>query len=179
MGRLVLFSIVVLKVMAFAGAADAQTATQDINISATVASTCTINNAATGTVDTATIPITLAGSVNTAPITPTNAPYANVACNGPSELQLTSLNGGVVNAGSAAGFAHIIDYTASATWHSVTATLNTSTVATAVGAESGTAQPVATAFSGSLAVTITPIANVLPLLQGAYADTLRVTLTPQ
>ncbi len=179
MGKLALTSIAALLALALADTANAQTATQDINISATVTSACTINNAATGSVDTATIPITLAGSVNTAPVTPTNSPYANVACNGPSNLQLTSLNGGVVNAGSAAGFARIIDYTASATWHSVTATVNTSTVATAVGAESGTVQPVATAFSGSLGVTITPIANVLPLLQGAYADTLRVTLTPQ
>jgi hypothetical protein len=159
--------------------ASAQAATQDINISATVSSACTINNAAAGSADTAVIPITAAGLVNTAPITPTNAPYANVACNGPSNLQLTSLSGGVKNATTASGFANIIDYTASATWHSVTATIDTSTTAGAAGSESGTAQPVATAFSGSLTVSITPLANTLPLVQGSYTDTLRITLTPQ
>jgi hypothetical protein len=157
----------------------AQTATQDINISATVNSACTINNAATGTADTAVIPITAAGNVNTASITPTNAPYANVACNAPSNLQLTSLNGGVKNATTASGFTNIINYTASATWHGVTATIDTSTTAGATGSESGTAEPVATAFSGSLSVSITPLSNSLPLVQGSYTDTLRITLTPQ
>lgn len=159
--------------------ARAQTATQDINISATVNSACTINNASAGTVDTAIIPISAAGNVVTTPITPNNAPYANVACNGPSDLQLTSLSGGVVNASTASGFANIINYTASATWNSVTATVNTSTVPGATGPEAGAVAPVATAFAGSLSVTITPIANTLPLVQGAYSDTLRVTLTPQ
>jgi hypothetical protein len=158
--------------------AQAQTATQDIIISATVNGTCTINNLATGTTDTATIVINANGSVNTTPVTPTNAPYANVACNGPSQLQLTSLSGGVLNGAAAAGFQNIINYTASATWNSVTANVNTSTVPTATGPEAGTAQPVATAFIGSLSVTITPIANTLPLVKGAYTDTLRVTLTP-
>lgn len=159
--------------------AEAQTATQDIIISATVNSACTINNVATGTTDTATIVINANGSVNTTPITPTNAPYANVACNGPSNLQLTSLSGGVLNGAAAAGFQNIINYTASATWNSVTANVNTSTVPTAAGPEAGTQAPVATAFIGSLSVTITPIANTLPLVQGGYTDTLRVTLTPQ
>lgn len=159
--------------------AHAQTATQDITITATVNSACTINNLASGTVDTAVINTNANGSVNTTPITPTNAPYANVACNGPSNLQLTSLSGGVVNGSSASGFTNIINYIASATWNGVTANVNTSTVAAASGPEAGTAQPVATAFSGSLSVTITPLANVLPLVQGGYSDTLRITLTPQ
>lgn len=163
-----------------ANTANAQTATQDINISATVTKACTVNNVATGTPGTATIPVTAAGAVTTTAITPTGSPFANVACNAASNLQLTSLNGGVVNATApGSGFTNIINYTATATWNSQTAAINTSTVATASSSESGTAVPVATAASGNLTVSITPLANALPLVVGAYADTLRVTLTPQ
>ena len=171
---------VVAFVVVGASAAQAQTATQDINISATVPAACSINNVATGTAGTATIPVSVAGVVNTAAITPTGSPFANVACNAASYLQLTSLSGGVVNAGvPGSGFTNIINYTASATWNSVTATLDTSTLATAVGTETGTQQSVATANSGNLTVSITPLAPSLPLITGAYSDTLRVTLTPQ
>ncbi len=177
--RTFLFAGTAICALALADIAHAQTATQDIIISATVNSACTINNAATGTTDAATIPILGSGLVDVTPITPNNAPYLNVACNGPSTLLLTSLSGGVVNGSPASGFANIIDYSASATWNSVSATVNTSTPATATGPEAGTPQPVATAFSGPLSVTITPIVNALPLVQGAYSDTLRITLTPQ
>lgn len=154
----------------------AQTATQDIVITANVTKACTIIG---GAADTAEIGVDANGSVITTDVTPDNAPYANVACNGPSSLRLTSLNGGVVNASPAPGFSHIIDYTASATWNSVTATIDTSLDPTAAGAEVGVNQPVGTAATGSLVVTITPLINALPLVQGTYTDTLRVTLTPQ
>jgi len=158
--------------------AAAQTATQDVQINATVNSVCTINNAATGGVSTVTIPVSAAGAVNTGTLTPSGSPFANVACNAPSNLQLTSQNGGVTTAATAVtGFAGKIDYSASATWHSVTASINTS--AASSGPFAGTAAPVATAFSGSLAVSITPIGNTLPLLAGSYTDTLHITLTPQ
>jgi hypothetical protein len=32
--------------------------------------------------------------------------------------------------------------------------------------------------SGTLSVTITPQTSALPLVKGSYADTLRVTITP-
>lgn len=173
-------SSVVAFALISATAAQAQTATQDINISATVTKACTINNVATGTAGTAVIPVSVAGIVNTTAITPTGAPFANVACNAASFLQLSSLSGGVVNAGApGSGFTNIINYTASATWNSVTATVNTATVATATGTETGAQQSVATANSGNLTVTITPQLPSLPLITGAYADTLRITLTPQ
>jgi hypothetical protein len=165
--------------MGLAGTAQAQTATQDITISASVPTACTINNVAAGTTDTANIAILANGSVDTTLVTPTASPYANVACNAPSNLQLTSLNGAVENATTVAGFDNTIDYQASATWNSVTANLNTATVGGAAGAEAGAAAAVATAFSGSLSVSITPTANTNPLVFGAYSDTLRVTLTPQ
>jgi hypothetical protein len=169
---------VIVCALAAPGVATAQTATQDINISATVPKSCTINNTSTGTVDTATIPISAGGSVNTSPVTPVHSPYANIACNAPSNLQLTSLNGGVTNGTSATGFQNFINYTASAVWHGVTATVATAS-SSGTGPVSGTAQSVSTAFSGSMSVTITPAANTLPLVQGSYSDTLRITLTPQ
>lgn len=166
--------------LAFAGAANAQTATQDINITATVNKACTVNNTATGTPGSATIPVSTAGAVTTTTITPTGSPFANVACNAPSTLQLSSLNGAVKNSTTpGSGFTNLIDYQASATWNSVTASLDTSTTSGATGVENGTAQAVATANSGDLTVSITPLANALPLITGSYNDTLRVTLTPQ
>jgi hypothetical protein len=164
-----------------AGGAQAQVATQDINITATVLGACTINNVATGSpVGTATIPVNAAGAVTTTAITPTGSPFANVACNAASNLQLTSLNGGVRNTGTpGAGFTNIINYQASATWNAVTANINTATNPAAAGAETGAVAAVATAHAGNLTVTITPTANALPLITGSYTDTLRVTLTPQ
>ncbi len=165
-----------------AGRAMAQTATQDIDITATVLNSCTINNVAVGTPNgTANIPVTgfAAGAVNTATITPTGSPFANVACNTASNLLLTSLNGGVENVNAPpAGFTNIINYNASATWNGATATINTAVPPTADAAEPGTAVAT-TAGTGNLVVTITPQANTLSLVTGTYNDTLRVTLTPQ
>jgi hypothetical protein len=59
----------------------------------------------------------------------------------------------------------------------VTAAIDTASASSAP--YSGTAAPVATAFSGSLSVSIVPTANSLPLLAGSYSDTLHVVLTPQ
>ncbi len=180
MRSLLKFAVIAAFALAGAGSANAQTATQDINITATVTKACTVNNAVSGTPGTAVIPVSAAGAVTTTAITPTGSPFANVVCNAPSNLQLTSLSGGVVNAAAAvAGFSKIIDYSASATWGGATATLNTSTVATAAAAESGPLAPIAAANAGSLSVTITPIANALPLIIGAYSDTLRVSIIPQ
>lgn len=170
---------IVLWVLVPCSAALAQAATQDITITAEVSGVCTIGGNAVGSpVGTALIP-TPGGNVDTSPITPTGAPFTNVVCNGPSSLRLSSLSGGVVNAATASGFDNIINYSATASWNSVNATINTATVNGASGIENGTAAPVATAGSGSLTVTITPAANSQPLIAGSYSDTLRVTLTPQ
>lgn len=163
---------------AFAAHAHAQAAQQEIQISATVASSCTINGASTGVVDTATIGIDAAGDVIVSPITPTNAPYVNVVCNAPSTIQLKSTQGGVTTAATGTGFTNIINYQASATWNGQTATIDTASITTAAGQETGTAEPVS-AGSGDLDVTITPEANSQPLIGGNYSDSLFVLLTPQ
>lgn len=177
--RFIGLAVVLLLALSWSSAALAQTATQDIQISAQVNATCTINNAATGGVSTATIGITAAGAVDTSIVTPSGSPFANVACNAPSNLRLTSQSGGVKTAAAAVtGFTGRINYTASATWNSVTASIDTS-LAGASGPYLGVIAPVATAHSGSLSVSITPTANAQPLLAGTYSDILRVTLVPQ
>jgi len=163
--------------MLWGGAAYAQTAQQEIQISALVTGTCTINGGSTGTVDTATIPINGSGNVVTTPITPTNSPYASVVCNSPSTIQLRSANGAVKNSTVVSGLTNIIDYQASATWNAQTATIDTATNPAASGQETGTAQPVG-AGSGDLSVSITPVANSAPLVSGSYTDSLFVVLTP-
>jgi hypothetical protein len=164
--------------IALASSAQAQSAQQEIQISATVPKSCTIGGSSTGTLDTATIPVSASGLVVTTPITPANAPYLNVACNMPATLQLTSNQGGVKNITTGSGFTNVIDYQASATWNGTTATIDTATISTATGQESGTAQPV-NSGSDSLSVTITPEANTQPLVAGNYSDELFVVLSPQ
>ena len=147
-------------------------------LSGTVAKVCTIGGVATPAADSATIPITSAGAVNTAAI---NKTYANAACNTPSNLQLTSQNGAVKNSGTApSGFSNLINYSASASFSGASASLDTATIATATGAEPGTAVSTTGATpSGTMSVTITPQANSTPLITGTYTDTLRITITPQ
>lgn len=160
-------------------AANAQTATQDINLDATVNGICTIAGVATGVTDTATININPDASVDTTPVTPVNSPYASVACNGPSDLQVSSLNGALTGPTSVAGFDNIINYTATATWNAVNASIDTTTNPASGATETGTASPVATAHTGNLDVSITPAPNTDPLLVGSYTDTVTITLTPQ
>ncbi|HEX5470885.1 MAG TPA: hypothetical protein VFW73_03315 [Lacipirellulaceae bacterium] len=172
------FSFYLLFCTALATSAYAQAAQQEIQISATVLSSCTVNGASNGVIDTATINIDSSGNVIVAPITPDAAPYVNVVCNAPSTIQLRSTEGAVKTAATGSGFTNIIDYQASATWNGQTATIDTSTIAAATGQETGSAEPVS-AGSGDLDVTITPEANSLPLIGGSYSDSLFVVLTPQ
>lgn len=155
--------------------ANAQTATQDINISATVDAYCTINNATTGTAINKTIPVSN-GIVDTSVISNT---IASVACNSAADVVATSLSGGVTMGGSpSSGTTNIINYTGAATFGGATSTINTATTATASGNEAGNTATTSGAATGNLVVTITPAQPSLPLMPGTtYADTLRVTLT--
>ena len=147
-------------------------------VTGTVSKACTIGGLAHPAADSATIPVSIAGAVTTAAI---NRSYSSVACNTPSTLMLTSQSGGVTTAATApSGFTNIINYSSSATFSGATATLDTSLNPAAAGAESGTGvSTTGTTPSGTLAVTITPQANVLKLMAGSYADTLTITIVPQ
>jgi hypothetical protein len=157
--------------------ASAQTATQDINITANVTSYCTINGITNPAALNATIPVSL-GVVTTTPIANT---IANVACNNVADVVASSLSGGVTTGiAGPSGTTNIIDYTATAVFGGATSTLNTATDLTAVGTEIGSTGTTTGAASGNLVVTITPQTPSSPLAtSAAYADTLRVTLTAQ
>ncbi len=107
--------------------------------------------------------------------------YASVQCNTSSNVQITSLNGGVRNAGAPpSGFTNMSNYSSTATFSGAAATLNTATLPTAVGPESGVAVSTTGATpSGTMTVTITPQANVQRLLSGNYTDIMRIEITPQ
>ncbi len=160
-----------------AGDANAQTATQDINLTATVASYCTIAGITNPAPLSSNIPVTN-GVVDTTLITHT---IATVACNNAADVIATSLTGGVTTGGSPpTGTTNIINYTGAATFSGATSTINTATTAGAAGNEAGNTATTANAATGSLVVNITPAQPALPLApSAAYADTLRVTLTAQ
>ena len=153
-------------------------ASRGFTVTGTVISYCTIGGLNHPSADTATIPVSTAGAVNTAVI---NKSYPSVACSSPSNVQITSQNGAVTNAGTAsAGFTNVIDYSSTAVFSGASASLNTATNPLARGPESGAAvSTTGTAPTGTMTVTITPQANVLPLISGTYSDTLTITITPQ
>lgn len=153
-------------------------ASRGFTVTGTVTKVCTIGGVARPTADTATIPVSAAGAVNTAVI---NKSYASAVCNTPSNVQLTSLNGAVTNAGSPpSGFTNLINYSSTAVFSGASASLNTVTNPLATGPESGTAVSTTGALpTGTMTVTITPQANALKLLSGTYSDTLTITITPQ
>ena len=160
------------------GGTATQLASVGFSVSGAVSLSCTIGGATAGALDTANIPVSPTGTVTTTPIAKS---YANVVCNSFSNLSVSSLSGAVKNTGAApSGFTNLIDYTASATYGGATSSLNTSTIATATGAEAGsTGTTTAATTSGSLAVTITPLTPASRLRAGSYSDTLRVTITAQ
>jgi len=144
----------------------------------TVAPVCSIGGIARPTADSATISVSSAGIVSTATI---NRSYANVACNTPSNVQIGSQNGAARNTTAAPpGFTNQINYASTATFSGATASLNTATNPAAAGAETGTAiLTTGNTPAGSLAVAITPQANVQRLVAGTYSDVLTITITPQ
>lgn len=163
--------------LATAGSSNAQTATQDVNISASVDPYCTIANIINPADLNATITVT-DGVVDTTPIP---FPVASVACNSAADVIATSLSGGVTPGGAApGGTTNIINYTGTAAFSTATSTINTATLATATGNEAGNTATTGGAATGTLTITITPAQPALPLAPSAlYADTLQVTLTAQ
>ncbi len=147
-------------------------------VTGTVAKVCTIGGLAQGPTDTATIPVSPAGNVGTGVI---NRTYTNVACNTPSNVQISSQNGAVrTTSVPPTGFTNQINYSSTATFSGATATLNTAANPAATGTESGTAISTSGGTpAGSLGVAITPQANAQRLLSGTYSDVMTITITPQ
>jgi hypothetical protein len=144
-------------------------------VNAAVSPSCKINGAFSAN-DAAGINVPAsATSVTTAAI---QRDYANVVCNAPSDITMSSQNSGIKNPAAASGLlTNVIHYTAEARLGGATATLDTSSAnAITTGRIDAT-----TGASGTLAVKVTPqpLAGGLTLVPGRYSDVLTVTLTPR
>ena len=177
-----LFATFALLVCLLPGKAMAQTAASGtINVTATVNASCTINAlTSAGTLATADFTNGGASMIKTAPYI--NASLATGDCNTPTHLSLSSANGAATTTASVTGgggYANFFDYTAVATFSTISTTLDTSAIATHIGAESATSSSAtAGSASGAIGITITP--NGTPkLAHGVYNDVLTLTLTAQ
>lgn len=169
MSILVRLAMIAGAFLALTLSASAQSATQNINLDATVLDYCSISGAATAVDQNRTITVT-SGTVDTAALAQVSV--ANVACSKISDLTLTSTNTGLTGPAAAGGFQNVIHYTAAASFDGAAPTLNTSSGSTVTAPTTGAA-------TGTLTVDITPIANAAPMVAGGYSDVLVVTLTPQ
>jgi hypothetical protein len=119
------------------------------------------------------VPVSSGGVVTTAPI---QRDYANIICNAPSDISMSSQNSGITNVAAApGGFTNVIHYNAQAVFGGGTATINTATSAMTAGSIDATM-----GASGTMTVTVTPQQPVgAMLVNGRYSDILSVTLTPR
>lgn len=166
------FALMALGLFPLGVAGTANATDQTITLTATVTAFCTVGGSQSPTADSATVPAP-GGIVDATPIVKTYA----VVCNSAADVSLTSINGRMTSAASAiTGFDNFIDYTAGASG------FVTITPASTVGGITGTkllgTASTSGANSANLTVTITPIPSQ-PLVAGAYADTLNVSIVPQ
>lgn len=155
----------------------AQGAQQEVQLTANVPSSCKLDGTSTPSAVNMTIPIDAAGNINTAQQT---FVVNQVVCTTSTSIMATSMRGGVksaANPGSA--FTNIINYKSTVHFGKAKSSLNTATVPTANGPESGTSDSTNRPQSGALIIHVSPLASTLPLAGGSdYSDTMRITLTP-
>jgi len=106
----------------------------------------------------------------------------NATCNYPSQVVMTTLNGGLRDASPesvvSGTFVNRLDYTVIATWDGAPVGL-LSTASNPPGFSSAP-QLAPTAYTGALNLGVVFVPNVsAPMLAGDYTDTLRISLTPQ
>jgi hypothetical protein len=145
----------------------AHAVTQDITLTATVPSVCTVSGSATPTAATQNLTIDPTGRVSTSTL---NLSFP-IACNNAATLAVSSVNTGLTGPAAVAGYENKIDYTAVTSGVFPQITLNTAGAPPTSVLSAGPA-------NGTLAVAITPTANVNPLASGLYSETLRLTITP-
>ncbi|MBA2127418.1 hypothetical protein DLM45_14485 [Hyphomicrobium methylovorum] len=168
----VFFRSIVFAFFSFVVAGQASATDQNINLTATVAAFCTIEGSLSPSADSATVPAP-GGIVDSTAIVKSYA----VICNASADVTLTSINGRMTTvAGAITGFDNFIDYTAGAGGFVTIAP--SSTAVGPLGTKVLGTTSTSGAKAGSLTVTITPI-TAQPLVAGAYADTLRVSIVPQ
>jgi hypothetical protein len=172
------------------GVAWGQSASQTVNLSATVGTACTIAgsaNALTGTatnlISTATRTVTTGG-----PLVLSASP-GGVTCSTNATITLTSARGGLTNttdAGNAASsstgtFTNKIHYTARAAYSDkevIIDTSNTWSVTQVSNVSASTTSGAQTNATLGLEINVLPTATNRTLVGGEYSDTLTVTITP-
>ncbi|MCK5872397.1 MAG: hypothetical protein KAG26_06190, partial [Methylococcales bacterium] len=103
--------------------------------------------------------------------------YAGSICNGASSVELKTDNGGATTAGAApAGFANVIDYSATFDFGTCSSGVPLAAVAAGIGGSTTTA--CANPESAPLEVSVVVVPTTDPLIKGSYADVLTVTVTP-
>lgn len=168
--------------VAMAGAAEAQgVATQQIGLSAVVNGYCTIDGASTGSTRSAVVD-TANGRVATPGNLALSGGNSNVICTSNARIQLTTASGGLVNPTTPpdSNYVNKIHYTATATYNGATENLTTTDATTAGFTTTGvvTTAGAQTNMPLQLGVSIAATPTNKFLVNGAYADTITVTLTP-
>ncbi|MCB1518991.1 MAG: hypothetical protein KDJ37_00275 [Hyphomicrobiaceae bacterium] len=102
-------------------------------------------------------------------------------CNFPSQVTLTTLNGGLTDASpepiSSGTFLRRIDYNVTSLWNGAGVGI---LATTGVAGQTSPPQAAPHAHSGPLQVIVSTIANTTaPLAAGDYTDTLKISLVPQ
>lgn len=165
----VMKSVMLAALMVGVVSGEALAVSQDINLTATVASSCTIANSTSPAAVTQNLSVSSDGFVSTSPVV-VSFP---VSCNNPASLALSTANRGLKGPAAVQNYQNKIDYGATVTG-GVFPDINITTTTDAPQPPVQSAGPV----SGNLNVNIVPVANGAPLAAGSYADTLRLTITP-
>jgi opacity protein-like surface antigen len=165
--------------VAMAGTAQAQGATQQVNLTANVGGYCTIDGGASGTVRSGTVS-TSSGKATAGALTLTGG-SGNVICTSNATIQLTTANGGLTNGPTPAdtNYTNKIHYTATATYNGVTETLTT-TDATVAGFTTAGSPTLGAQTNVPLALAVNVAATPANkfLVGGSYSDTITVRLIP-
>jgi hypothetical protein len=162
-----------------AGAAHAQSASQTVDLKATIDDYCTLDSGTN--MSEQVIQVTNGRSVSTTPLTPTPR---SVSCNKAAKVSLTSAKVGLDNDVAVTGYQNTIHYTATASFGGTnpsTATLNNSTGCAGIATNCtapGSMPGAGASTSGAITLTITPIAPTSTLGAGTYRDTLTVMVNP-
>lgn len=113
------------------------------------------------------------------------ATFAGSYCNYASQISVQSANGGMTHdglvtvEGTSGTFADVINYTAAANFCGDTATITTTAATTAAAVPDTTRDTSTTctgAWLGDVTLTVSAVDTTVPLVTGAYTDTLRLQL---
>lgn len=161
--------------LAAVAATPAFSASQDVRLTASVESRCTISDSVSPAALVQDLVVNENGFISTAPVQVSFPVY----CNTPSTLILSSANKGMTGPNSA-NFAKVVHYSVRLTGPQLpmfgmyTAEYFTMPDGSSMARDNNTA-----GINGNLTLVITPVANTTPLASGIYSDTVTLTIVPQ